>query len=156
MTSILDATNTYANLGCEWHYIVNIVMLIRLSILRVNLFHLIMPILCRMGFQKLLIKCNIITIKTMKTNVASQKFYHSIFLTPDLSRAWFESCSNYKTEIVKHFHRQPIISWAMIAWSFKKHRFPKRFWPFFTGKCFWLDNYATCGSRVTLQYHFIS
>ena len=83
----------------------------------------------------------------------SSKWLRCGFPNTTFESSRFESCSHYEKEIVKHFHGKPVISWAMIAWNFKKHRFPKRFWPFFTRKWFRRDKYATCGLRVTLQYH---
>ena len=84
---------------------------------------------------------------------ASSKWLRCGFSNTTFESSRFESCSHYEKDIVKHFHGKLVISWAMIAWSFKKHRFPKQFWQFFTRKWFRRDKYATCGLRVTLQYH---
>ena len=76
-----------------------------------------------------------------------------VSLAPHLSPADLSPVLTVKSKLWNISMENPAISWAMIAWNFKKHRFPKRFWPFFTRKWFRRDKYATCGLRVTLQYH---
>ena len=100
----------------------------------------------------------VIVVKTSRPGkyASSQRLQNLqdvVFLTPHLSPADLSPVLTMKRKLWKISMENQSFHEQMIAWSFKKHRFPKRFWPFFTRNCFGLDKYATCGLRVTLQHH---
>jgi len=73
----------------------------------------------------------------------SSKLLRCEFSSNTFESSRFESCFQYQKEIAKHFQGKRAISCATIAWSFKKHHFPKGLSPFCTRKCFRRNKYAT-------------